>query len=107
MLHVGRWQFLIIWQFRVRAGMEADFEATYGPAGDWARFFSEDKAYVATELVRDAAQARHYLTLDFWASRAAYENFRATHAAEYRALDEKCEQLTEDEAEIGCFEHVG
>jgi quinol monooxygenase YgiN len=48
-----------------------------------------------------------YLTLDLWVSRAAYEKFRADHAAEYRAIDAQCEALTEHEAEVGRFERLG
>src|SRR5207244_1248994 len=77
------WRYLIIWEFRVRAGMEALFEEVYGPQGDWARFFARGKGFVRTELNHDLKDSRRYLTLDFWVSREAYENFRRLHAPEY------------------------
>jgi len=101
------WRYLIIWEFRVRAGMEVGFEEGYGPQGDWARFFARDDGFVRTELNQDLKDSRRYVTLDFWVSREAYENFRGRHAAEYGALDQKFEEMTEKELEVGKFERVG
>ena len=44
------------------------------------------------------------LTLDRWASRAAYEAFRARRGGEYRRLDGRSEELTEEETFLGAFE---
>ena len=101
-----QWRYLIIWEFRVRAGMEERFEKVYGPLGDWTRFFARDDGYVRTELNHDLKDSRRYTTLDFWISEDAYENFREQHASEYALLDHKFEVLTESELEIGKFERV-
>jgi len=95
--------FLVIWQFRVRRGMEATFERAYRPEGDWAQFFRTDQAYFGTELNRSQADAQVYITLDFWASPEAYDNFRTSNSAGYHAIDARCEALTESEVEIGGF----
>ena len=50
---------------------------------------------------------REYLTVDRWASRAAYEAFRDRFSSEYRQLDRRLEELTEEEALIGTFEVLG
>ena len=102
----AEWRYLIIWEFRVRAGMEARFEEVYGPQGDWAQFFADDGGFVRTELNHDLKDSRRYTTLDFWISEDAYENFREQHASEYAVLDHKFEVLTESELEIGKFERV-
>jgi len=96
--------FVVVWEFWVRPGAEAEFEKAYGPDGAWVRLFSRDPAYGGTKLVRDVVESRRYLTVDSWASAAAYEEFRRLHAEEYRAIDEVCESLTEREAKIGEFE---
>ena len=101
-----QWRYLIIWEFRVRAGMEERFEEAYGPQGDWAQFFTRGAGYVRTELNHDLKDSRRYTTLDFWVSRDAYDNFREQHASEYGALDQRFEELTESELEIGKFERV-
>jgi hypothetical protein len=96
--------FVVVWEFWVRPGAEAEFEKTYGPEGAWVRLFSGHPAYGGTKLVRDVVESGRYLTFDLWETRVAYEEFRRLHAAEYRAIDEVCAGLTEREAKIGEFE---
>ena len=100
------WGYLIVWEFHVRPGAEERFENVYGPQGDWAQFFKRGEGYAGTELNRDLNIAGRYVTLDFWTSPHAYEHFREQHLAEYKAIDERCEALTERETEIGRFERV-
>jgi quinol monooxygenase YgiN len=101
------WRYMIAWEFRPKSGAEGRFEAAYGPHGIWARFFKQSEGFIATELNRDLKDPGRYLTLDLWVSKAAYDNFRAHHAAEYQAIDAQCEALTEHEAELGRFERLG
>jgi len=49
---------------------------------------------------------RTYLTLDFWSSQAAYDHFRAERAADYKTIDQQCEEMTESEREVGRFLRV-
>lgn len=98
---------MIAWEFRPKAGAEPKFEEAYGQDGVWVQLFRQCKGFVATELSRDAKDARRYLTLDFWESRFAYEKFRTNRASDYAAIDALCESLTEFEREIGKFERVG
>ena len=100
------WGYLVIWEFRVRRGMEEMFEKHYGPAGTWAQLFRKGEGFIATELSRDLERPGRYLTLDFWSSQKAYENFREQHAARYKEIDAECEAMTESEAEIGRFARV-
>ena len=96
-------KFLVVWEFRVRVGSEAEFEQAYGPEGAWVRLFSSDPAYLGTELVRDVADPRRYLTMDCWISVEAYDAFKQNHVTEYGAIDRACERLTEGEKEIGRY----
>jgi len=100
------WGYLLLWEFQVRPGFEPQFEAIYGPDGEWAEFFQTGAGYVGTELVQDTEQPRRYVTLDFWASRECYETFKRQQAEQYRLIDEKCEQLTSGEVQFGAFERV-
>lgn len=102
----GEWGYLIVWEFRVRTGMEKRFEAAYGSDGAWARLFQKAKGYVGTELNRDTQDPQRFVTLDFWMSRGAYETFREQHLAEYKTIDERCAAMTENEAEVGKFERA-
>jgi heme-degrading monooxygenase HmoA len=96
--------YLVVWRFRPRPGYESRFERAYGPAGEWARLFRRADGYLGTELLRRSDDPGEYLTLDRWASRAAYEEFRSRWGDEYRRLDRLLERLTEEEAALGAFE---
>ena len=99
--------FLALWEFEVKPGCEERFEKAYGPAGDWARLFRSDSNYRETRLLRDSLRTAIYLTLDFWNSREAYEQFMAAHKEEYKALDAGGEELTSKERRIGWYELAG
>ena len=69
--------FLALWEYEVKPGCEERFEKVYGPAGDWAMLFRCDSNYQETRLLRDPFRPAIYLTLDFWKSRQAHEEFLA------------------------------
>jgi heme-degrading monooxygenase HmoA len=100
----GGWGYLIVWEFRVKAGPQTQFEQVYGHDGTWAQFFRRSEGYLGTELVQDLKDSARYLTLDFWTSQSAYERFREQHLPEYQAIDRQCEAMTEGEVELGRFE---
>jgi heme-degrading monooxygenase HmoA len=97
-------EFVVVWEFQVKAGKSDEFERVYGPDGDWAQLFRKGEGYRRTELIRDLEAEGRYLTIDFWASREGYLRFSEENQAEYRAIDEKCESLTQAEALLGTFE---
>jgi heme-degrading monooxygenase HmoA len=99
------WGYLVMWEFKVRAGMEKRFEKVYGSDGEWARIFRQNDSYIKTKLYASEA-GRTYVTLDYWTSQEAYEAFRKQHAAKYKALDQRCQGMTESEREIGRFVRV-
>lgn len=93
---------VILWRFHARAGREAEFEAAYAQDGAWARLFRTDATYLGSELMRGSDDT--YLALDRWTSAEAFRAFQDRHAAEYAALDARCEELTEDETPLGAVE---
>lgn len=98
--------YVLLWEFLVRAECKAEFEAIYGPQGEWARLFRHSHGYQHTILLHDSNAGSRYITLDFWTSREAYDQFQREHQAEYQALDERCADLTAKEAMLGEFEVV-
>ena len=96
--------YYVLWQFRPVVGQESEFERAYGSSGEWARLFRRGDGYLGTELLRRSDDSREYLTLDRWASRAAYETYQARWSGEYRRLDRRLEELTEEGVPLGAFE---
>src|SRR5688500_15988250 len=95
---------VILCRFRPMKGRESEFEWAYGPSGGWALLFRRDDGYLGTELLRRSEDSREYLTLDRWVSRTAYETFHSRFSSEYRRLDDRLEELTEEETPLGAFE---
>jgi heme-degrading monooxygenase HmoA len=94
----------IVWEFRVRAGMEREFERRYSSTGDWARLFASSQGYEGTTLTQDVRDRRRYLVIDAWRDAGSFAAFKQAHAAAYAALDTDCERLTDAEIHVGTFE---
>jgi heme-degrading monooxygenase HmoA len=100
--------YALMWEFRVSREREAAFRQAYGCDGDWARLFRRSAGFLSTELLEGEHKGdeRRFLTVDRWASVEDYEAFHAARQAEYHALDQVCEALTERETFIGAFTTV-
>ena len=98
--------FSYLWEFRVRPERLSEFEAAYGPDGDWVRLFHRDSAYLGTDLLRDRDDPSRFLTIDRWSSREACLAFRERFRPDYEALDARCEGLTLSERPLGDFDRV-
>jgi quinol monooxygenase YgiN len=96
----------IIWEFRVTPEHREEFERLYDAEGDWAKLFARSTDFHGTTLLRDPAIPGRYLTIDMWSSTEAFDRFKNSFAAEYKALDNSCESLTEYELKIGSFEAI-
>ena len=98
--------FVALWEFEVKPGCQKRFQKVYGPGGDWAKLFQHDSNYQETLLLHDPEHPAIFLTLDFWSSRQAYEDFMASHAADHKRLDAVGEELTLRERKIGWYEEM-
>jgi heme-degrading monooxygenase HmoA len=97
---------VIVWEFVPKADSEAEFEQTYGPAGEWAALFRRSQGFLGTELLRDEARPERYFTVDRWASEAAFRQFRVQFGEQYESLDRACEIMIEQERRVGSFTPV-
>lgn len=94
-----------IWSFTVRPEFMKEFQAAYGPEGDWARFFASDPEYIRTDLLADRENPARFLTIDFWSTYEACLSFRERFSAQFEALDKSFERFMLEEVQIGSF-HV-
>jgi len=92
-----------VWRYVVEEDQRAAFEPAYGPAGEWVQLFSQAEGYLETELLCEAEDGGAYLTIDTWVSKKARDAFRLDFAAEFDALDRRCEELTLEEHFLGEF----
>jgi quinol monooxygenase YgiN len=92
--------FVRVWRYRVATAHQAAFESAYGSTGDWAQLFAQGVGYLGTDLSQDADDSAVWVTIDRWASRAAWEAFLNEHADTYEALDGKLSDLTTEQTEL-------
>lgn len=102
----GRPGYAYIWEYVVRPEHVARFEQTYRPDGAWVDLFKRAPGYIRTELHRDRQNPNRFLTIDYWESVEAWDEFRVETSSEFEALDSRCEELTLEEREIGKLEPV-
>ena len=96
--------YVILWEYRAKADCVAEFEKIYGATGAWIELFQHGRGYLGTELLRSPTD--HYLTIDRWESKQAYELFLSDWQRDYEALDARCERLIEQETLLGKWETV-
>jgi quinol monooxygenase YgiN len=96
-----------IWEFTAQPEARAEFEIFYGPDGEWVRLFRRSKAFLRTEFFRDRNDENRYVTLDYFASQAGFDDFMREYRQEYMALDRRCDGVRESEREIGVFTALG
>ena len=73
--------YIVLWRFRPFKDRESEFERAHGPSGEWRRLFQHGEGYLGTELLRRSDDAREYLVLDRWTSRAATKYSELASAA--------------------------
>jgi heme-degrading monooxygenase HmoA len=94
----------LVFSYEVRDA--AQFEAVYGPGGEWASFFAGARGYVGTELLRDVEAPGRYLVVDRWESADAYNAFVAERRDEYMQRVDDTRFLYDQELRFGTFENV-
>ena len=103
----GPGDYVAIWRYQVEPDRVAEFEARYGPAGDWARLFGRAEGYRGTTLFVDRSDPLVYVTIDRWESEAAFASFQERYGDAYRELDASCDALTRSETRVGSFTELG
>lgn len=90
----------VIWEYKVKPKAATKFEEMYGPKGEWVKFFKQSKAYQGTELLLDDESELIYITIDFWDSEKAYDEFMKVNKEKYEQLDQKGSAFTKSEKRI-------
>ena len=94
--------FVVIWQYELHPGTEADFEALYGADGEWVGLFRQHVGYIDTQLLREERPHR-YLTIDRWTSLTDYTRFLDAASGHYARIDALGDALTLRERCIGRY----
>lgn len=90
----------VIWEYKVKTKAIAKFEQMYGPKGEWVKLFSQSRHYQGTELMETKDGDYNFVTIDFWDSEEAYNDFLKAKKKQYEELDKKAEALTKDKKRV-------
>jgi heme-degrading monooxygenase HmoA len=99
--------FAYVWEYEVDPAHLGDFEQLYGPSGDWVELFRLSAGYHRTELHRDRENPYRYVTIDYWESARAWQEWRALVEERFEELDRRGQELTVSETELGRFDLRG
>lgn len=99
-------RFTYIWEYRVAREYIEQFLRAYKPGGTWTQLFDDADGYIRTELYRDRSDDTRFVTIDYWESAAAWDDFRTKRSEAFDAVNSVCETYTLSEREIGRFEPV-
>ena len=89
-----------VWRYGVPAESREEFEREYGAGGSWARLFARSEGFVDTVLYVDVASPGSYLTVDRFASEAAWLEFLRDHHDAYVAVDRLLRHLAATQEEL-------
>jgi heme-degrading monooxygenase HmoA len=89
-----------VWEYDVPETSRAEFERTYGAAGDWVQLFSSSDGFRGTELFVSLSDPGRYLTVDRFTDEGAWRAFLSEHCDAYARLDAATKGLTDDECEL-------
>ena len=92
--------YVYVWAYRVDPQKIDTFVELYGPAGEWVALFRQAEGYIGTDLYRDVANETRFITIDRWATKSAFDEFKARHATEIDVLDRRGDELTKEETRI-------
>jgi hypothetical protein len=93
----------IIWRFRAKAKRVDEFRNVYGWKGKWAKLFGRSPEYQGTILLQDIEDPLVFIVIDRWASSDSFARFQQLFRPDYEALDQQCNDLTDEETRIGDF----
>jgi len=96
-----------MWEFTAKPEAQTKFESLYGPDGEWVQLFRRSKAFLGTDFFRDRDAGNRYVTLDYFVSRAGFDDFLREFREEYEALNRRCDGVRSSEREIGVFTALG
>jgi quinol monooxygenase YgiN len=76
-----------VWEYDVSETSRAEFERTYGAAGDWVQLYSSSDGFRGTELFVSLSDPGRYLTVDRFTDEGAWRAFLTEHRDAYARLD--------------------
>ncbi len=93
-----------MWEYIISVKKREAFLKLYGIEGDWVNFFNKAEGYLGTDLHQDIDNKERFISVDFWKSKEARDNYCKEFASDFDALDRAGELVTDKEKSLGEFD---
>jgi quinol monooxygenase YgiN len=94
----------VVWNFQVQPGREKDFEALHGADGEWTALSRKSRSFLGSSFLRDEADARRYLVIEYWSEMVVYERHRGEYSIDMEELQERRAKMVIETIPVGLFE---
>ena len=93
----------VVWQFNIKDGRKAEFEALYGADGEWTNLNRQTRSYLGSSFLRDQTQPSRYLLIEYWSEMVVYEQHRAYQSDAFASLEARRDAFVESFEPLGVF----
>ena len=96
---------MVVREFWVSEGREADFRKVFGASGIWSELLARSEKYLGTRLRQESKADRRNQAFDYWQSHSGFEEFREKYQLDCQnfGLLIASEGLVERELLLGSF----
>ena len=96
-------KYVYIWEYKAKNNSIKEFEEFYNSQGTWVELFKLANGYIKTDFFKDKIEHNRFITVDYWESYEAYDQFRIDFDEKFQELDQKCAHYTLGEKKMGEF----
>ena len=93
----------VVWQFDVKDGREAEFEALYGTNGEWATANRQTRSYLGSSFLRNQNETSRYILIEYWSEMLVYEQHRVYRSDALASLESRRDALINSVEPLGVF----
>jgi quinol monooxygenase YgiN len=93
----------VVWQFQVKPGQQKAFEKLYGADGEWTSLGRRSRSFLGSSFLRDQANDRQYLLIEYWSEMVVYEQHRKSIVNDLRTLEKQRETYCDAIVPLGIF----
>ena len=96
----------VVWNFHVHAGREDEFEQLHGADGEWTALSRKSRSFLGSSFLRDLADGRRYLLVEYWSEMMIYEKYLADYSDDIEELQSRRTAMIAESTPVGLFDAI-
>jgi len=96
----------VVWQFQVKPGRADEFEQLHGADGDWTSLSRKSRSFLGSSFLRDLADARRYVLVEYWSEMVVYERHLSDFSKEMESIQARREEMVAETTSLGLFDAI-